>query len=117
MKKEKDYFTIIETHKRIGNDSEIVTEVYKSRGKMDKGSPVMDISSVLPGIDKRVVIKNVKKTFAYFKPRITNNIDLTVPHGISIFANSLDLIQIYDLMLDTLYTEFDSGRKKILIPE
>lgn len=53
--------------------------------------------------------------FQYLKPNIENNIDINSPLGISIFANSIDILKSLDLAYDSIYNELNLGRKRIFI--
>ena len=53
--------------------------------------------------------------FQYLKPNIENNIDINSPLGISIFANSIDILKSLDLAYDSVYNELNLGRKRIFI--
>ena len=51
--------------------------------------------------------------FAIISPNIVNNIDLYSPYGISIFANSIDVLKGIDLVYDSLNNEINLGRKRL----
>ena len=53
--------------------------------------------------------------FFYLKPNIANNIDINSPLGISIFANSIDVLKEIDLIYDSYGIEFLLGRKRVFI--
>lgn len=51
--------------------------------------------------------------FSIITPNIVNNIDLYSPYGISIFANSIDVLKGIDLVYDSLNNEISLGRKRL----
>lgn len=53
--------------------------------------------------------------FILIKPNIINNIDFYGPFGISIFANSLDVIKGLDQAYDSLVNEINLGRKRVYV--
>ncbi len=55
--------------------------------------------------------------FVIFKPNITNNIDINSPMGISVYANSTDVLKGVDLAYDNLCTDFFLGGKMVLMNE
>ena len=57
-----------------------------------------------------------KPLFQIITPNIVNNFDPDNPMGISIFANSLDLLKGIDLVYDSYQNEFRLGKKRIIIP-
>lgn len=61
---------------------------------------------------------DTKSTLPWFyviRPNIANNIDINSPLGISIFANSIDLLKEIDIVFDSYQNEFVLGRKRIFI--
>lgn len=57
--------------------------------------------------------KSKNPWFSIITPNITNNIDINSPYGISIFANSIDVMKGIDLVYDSLINEIQLGRKRI----
>ncbi|VXB52059.1 Putative portal protein [Exiguobacterium sp. 8H] len=55
--------------------------------------------------------------FAYTKPATKNNVDITSPLGISLFANAIDTIHTIDYVFDSFENEFSMGKKRILASE
>lgn len=55
--------------------------------------------------------------FVILKPNITNNVDLNSPMGISVYANSTDVLKGVDLAYDNLCTDFFLGGKMVLMNE
>jgi A118 family predicted phage portal protein len=53
--------------------------------------------------------------FVLFRPNIQNNIDLSSPLGISVYANAIDQLKTTDTIFDSLHMEFMLGRKRIMI--
>lgn len=53
--------------------------------------------------------------FFIFKPNIADNIDINSPFGISVFANSIDVMKTADIIFDSYSTEFLLGRKRVFV--
>jgi A118 family predicted phage portal protein len=53
--------------------------------------------------------------FILFRPNIANNMDLSCPLGISVFANAIDQLKACDNIYDSFNTEFSLGRKRIMV--
>lgn len=53
--------------------------------------------------------------FVIDRLNITNNADESNPMGISIFANSIDVLKKLDMEYDSYCNEFDLGRKRIFV--
>lgn len=56
-----------------------------------------------------------KPWFFMFKPNLVNNIDIDCPLGISVFANSIDLLKETDIIFDGYSNEFLLGRKRTYV--
>lgn len=54
--------------------------------------------------------------FQIIKPNIINNIDLSCPMGISVYANALEQLEGVDLVYDSYCNEFRLGKKRITVP-
>lgn len=57
--------------------------------------------------------KSKQKWFSIITPNIQNNIDIYSPYGISIFANSIDVIKSIDIDYDSFTNEIKLGRKRL----
>lgn len=55
------------------------------------------------------------KWFQIVKPNIANNLDLSSPMGISIYANALDVLQGVDLAYDGFCEEMRLGRSRVFV--
>lgn len=53
--------------------------------------------------------------FQIVKPNIQNNANIDLPIGISIYANSIDILKSIDLGFDCMYNELNLGRKRVFI--
>jgi A118 family predicted phage portal protein len=66
--------------------------------------------------DEEIFITNSKKPlFQIIKPNIVNNYDKTNPLGMSIFGNAITILQNIDMEYDSLYSEFEQGKKKTYV--
>ena len=54
--------------------------------------------------------------FQIITPNIVNNVDFENPMGISVFANSIDVLKGIDLIFDSYQNEFRLGKKRIIVP-
>ncbi|MCT6925303.1 phage portal protein [Metasolibacillus sp.] len=115
-RKQGKVYTHLEWHTFEDGVYTIINELYESENGNDLGSKVQ-LSVLYPDMDEIISIHDVEKPlFAYLKPNIANNIDSTVPLGISIYANSYDTLKSLDIAFDSLQREFRLGRKRIIVP-
>lgn len=97
----------ISTHKlnSLGN-----YEISNCKFKIsDKGELLDDNNIYIKKIDTKSDIK----WFTLLQPNICNNIDINSPFGISIFANSIDVLKGIDFIYDNLINELQLGRKRL----
>lgn len=116
IKNQGKNYTHLEWHTFEGANYVITNELYESQLNEDLGSKV-SLSTLFPEIEPRVVLNDVQRPlFAYFAPAIANNVDSTIPLGISIYANSYDTLKAIDTMFDSYVREFRLGKKRIVVP-
>ncbi len=68
------------------------------------------------GVESEYYTHSSVPMFQIIKPNIVNNADLDSPMGISVFANSIDVLKGIDLVYDSYENEFRLGKKRIIIP-
>ncbi len=95
-RKEKDGYVIVSRYFR--NDSGKLTEAALPAGL----SPVIRTGSGIPW-------------FCIFRPNIVNTLNPDCGMGMSVFANSIDVLKGIDLCYDSLNTEFYLGRKMVFM--
>lgn len=116
IKKQGKTYTHLEWHTFEGAKYVIKNELYESETGVDLGTKVA-LSVLFDNLEPKVSLDNVKRPlFAYFQPAIANNIDSTVPLGVSVYANSIDTIKAIDIAFDSFIREFRLGKKRILVP-
>lgn len=110
------YYTLLEWHLIEGTQHVIKNELYESKNKGELGRKV-SLDTLYENLEDAVYIKNLSRpTFVYFKPNTANNFDLYSPLGISIYANSLDVLKSLDIAFDSFQREFVLGKKRIIVP-
>lgn len=84
-----------------------------TNGKFDEVS----LNSVkgYENVAKEIKTGSDKPQFVIDRLNIANNYEKLSPMGVSLFANSLDVLMGIDLVYDSYCTEFDIGRKRIFV--
>jgi len=128
--KSKSYVRV-ETHKRgsdvpiveLDDDGEEVEGIFNGYVIESKLYEVKnghyteaDMTLVFPEIDPINYLEVEDPPFVYIVPPTANNIDMSSPMGISMFANAIDTIQALDMAFDGLNSEIVLGKKRIIIP-
>lgn len=78
----------------------------------DSGNAVACPEGVESDIDTGVTVS----LFQIVTPNICNNIDTTIPMGVSVFANAIDNLKAVDIAFDSFRSEYALGRKRLLVP-
>lgn len=89
-------------------------ELYKSKDQNQLGKEI-DFAEKFPNVEELVKYDTDTPHFQIIKPPIANNVDITTPMGISIFANSIDKLKAIDNKYDSFDMEFIDGKRRILV--
>ena len=109
------YYTHLTFHEFVDNSYIRYNMVYRSPINTELGEEIV-FTQMFPEIEQKVIIPNVEYPyFQILKLPIVNNYDLNNPLGLSIFGNSIDRLKSLDMIFDSLYNEFITGKKRILI--
>ncbi|XLP25998.1 phage portal protein (plasmid) [Bacillus toyonensis] len=115
------YYTLLEWHLiergEEGQQQHVIkNELYVSRNKGGLGVRT-GLKELYEDLEDEVRIENLSRpTFVYFRPNTANNLDLYSPLGISMYANSLDVLRSLDIAFDSFQREFVLGKKRIIVP-
>ncbi len=93
-------------------------EYYKVVNKLYllKKDGSLEETSLPEGVEEEYFTHSKKPLYQIISPNIVNNYDPDNPMGISVFANSIDVLQGIDLVYDSYQNEFRLGKKRILVP-
>lgn len=115
-RKGSKHYTLLEWHQWEGPEYVIRNELYESDTPGELGVRV-GLDTIYPELEDEVRISGLSRPlFVYFRPNIANNIDVTSPLGISIYANALDTLHALDVAFDSFMREFKLGKKRIIVP-
>ena len=115
--KNGNYYTLMERH-GINSNGCITVEnsAFKSSIKDSLGTRCA-VSEMFPKLAESITYNNIEiPMFCYFKPCVSNNIEIDSPLGISIFANAVDTLETLDIAFDSFSREFVLGKKRIIVP-
>ena len=91
-----------------------LNELYKSKSPNTLGKEI-PFEEKYPNVEESVVYETDTPHFQIVKPPIANNVDISNPMGISIFANSIDKLKAIDDKYDSFDMEFIDGKRRILV--
>lgn len=89
-------------------------ELYKSKDVNKLGKEV-DFNEKFPNVEELVEYDTDTPHFQIIKPPLANNMDISNPMGISVFANSIDKLKAIDDKYDSFDREFIDGKRRILV--
>ena len=89
-------------------------ELYKSENEQELGEEV-SFQEHFPGVKKEDSVETDTPYFQVMGPNLANNLDMSSPLSLSIFANSIDRFKSIDVKYDSFMQEFVLGRKRILV--
>ena len=89
-------------------------ELYKSKD-VNKLGKEAEFSEKFPNVEQVVEYDTDTPHFQIIKPPLANNMDISNPMGISIFANSIDKLKAIDDKYDSFDMEFIDGKRRILV--
>ena len=89
-------------------------ELYKSKDVNKLGKQI-EFSEKFPNVEEVVKYDTDTPHFQIIKPPLANNMDISNPMGISIFANSIDKLKAIDDKYDSFDMEFIDGKRRILV--
>ena len=91
-----------------------LNELYKSKDTNILGKEI-PFEEKYPKVEEMVEYDTDTPHFQIIKPPIVNNVDISTPMGISIFANSIDKLKSIDDKYDSFDMEFIDGKRRILV--
>ena len=114
--KKEIYYTHITYHEYDGKIYRRYNELYKSNEETTMEKEI-DFDKMFPNVENPYEIKTEVPHFQVLCPNLANNLDLSSPVSISIFANSIDRFKAIDTKYDSFMNEFELGKKRILIDQ
>lgn len=131
-RKENKVYCLFEFHKwetivekELGEDQgtqfkkiyTITNELYEQDKSSTEEAKRIPLEDIYPELQETTSIEGLTyPLFQYIRPNIANNFDLQSPLGISVFANSVDVIHAIDIAFDSFIHEFKMGKRRIIVP-
>lgn len=86
---------------------------------MDQNGNLSDVdASTVPGFENIPPVVRTgssKRQFVIDRLNISNNVDISLPMGISVYANAIDQLKGVDIAYDSYVNEFVLGKKRIIV--
>ena len=86
---------------------------------MEQNGNLSDVeASTVPGFENIPPVVRTgssKRQFVIDRLNIANNVDISIPMGISVYANAIDQLKGVDIAYDSYVNEFVLGKKRIIV--
>lgn len=112
VKGDKKYL-YLQIHHKQGGVYVIENALYENTHGDLRAAKLTDLPE-LERVPEQVQTGSDKPQFVIDKPNIANNIDLTIPLGVSVYANAIDQLKGVDIAWDSYVNEFVLGKKRIM---
>lgn len=109
-----DYCYIQIHHKDDGGTYVIDNKLYKYN---NQNIADVDMHTVIgfENVPETVRTGSRKRQFVIDRPNIANNYDYSLPVGIPVFANAIDVMRGVDIAYDSYVNEFVLGKKRVMV--
>lgn len=108
-------YCYLQIHHKVNGLYDIENRIYHYRNdNLDAELPLTDVQ----GFDRVPPVVHTgsdRRQFVIDRPNIANNFDYSIPLGISIFANAIDVMKGVDIAYDSYVNEFVLGKKRIMV--
>lgn len=108
-------YCYLQIHRKIGGLYDIENRLYTYRNQ-NVGTEI-PLASV-QGFERVPPVVHTgsdRRQFVIDRPNIANNLDYTIPLGISVYANAIDSLKGVDVAFDSYINEFVLGKKRVMV--
>ena len=108
-------YCYLQIHHKINGLYDIENRLYRYRNEnLDAEVALTDVPS-FANVPPIVHTGSDRRQFVIDRPNIANNFDYSIPLGISVFANAIDVMKGVDIAYDSYVNEFVLGKKRIMV--
>lgn len=108
-------YCYLQIHHKVNGLYDIENRIYRYRNdNLCDEVNLTDVSG-FKRVPPVVHTKTNRRQFVIDRPNITNNFDYSVPLGISVYANAVDVLRGVDIAYDSYVNEFSLGKKRIMV--
>lgn len=108
-------YCYLQIHHKVNGLYDIENRLYRYRNEnLDAEVALTDVPS-FANVPPIVHTGSDRRQFVIDRPNIANNFDYSIPLGISVFANAIDVMKGVDIAYDSYVNEFVLGKKRIMV--
>lgn len=108
-------YCYLQIHHKVDGLYDIENKIYQYRNDNLDGEVSLSDVSGFDRVPPVVHTKSDQRQFVIDRPNIANNYDYSVPLGISVYANAVDVLRGVDIAYDSYVNEFSLGKKRIMV--
>lgn len=108
-------YCYLQIHHKVDGLYDIENKIYQYRNDNLDGEVSLSDVSGFERVPPVVHTKSDQRQFVIDRPNIANNYDYSVPLGISVYANAVDVLRGVDIAYDSYVNEFSLGKKRIMV--
>ena len=111
----EDEYMYVQIHRRTENGTyDIENYLYRDNEGSLTNVP-LDTIDEYADVAEKISTAETDRLFVINRPNIVNNIDPSLPLGISVYANAIDQLKGVDIAYDTYVNEFVLGKKRVIV--
>lgn len=107
-------YMYLQIHKRGESGYDIENRIYRVSDDQINEVPLSTVRGY-ERIPPLVHTHSDKRQFVIDRPNIANNVDYSVPLGLPIYANAIDVLKGVDIAYDSYCNEFLLGKKRVMV--
>lgn len=111
----KDEYIYLQVHKKDAQGLYVIrNHLYRRSNEQVTEVNMADVQG-FQNVPTEVQTKSDKRQFVIDRLNIANNLDYSIPLGISVYANAMDVLRGVDTAYDSYVNEFVLGKKRIMV--
>jgi len=116
-KKDKVSYVLIVINEIINGSLIITNELYTYQKNKEEYKR-SELKSLFPEAEETIVLENFDEILiTYGKNAKANNVDFDTPEGLPFTSNAEDLIELFNMNIDNIYSELKAGKQKQAVPQ
>lgn len=110
-----DDYCYLQIHRKVNGLYDIENRIYRYRNNnLEMELPLTEVHG-FERVPSVVHTNSDKRQFVIDRPNIVNNFEYSIPLGIPVYANAIDVLKGVDIAYDSYVNEFILGKKRIMV--
>ena len=110
-----DDYCYLQIHRKVNGLYDIENRIYRyCNNNLEMELPLTEVHG-FERVPSVVHTNSDKRQFVIDRPNIVNNFEYSIPLGIPVYANAIDVLKGVDIAYDSYVNEFILGKKRIMV--